>query len=89
MGVGGMTGPEHYREAERLIDGAHKVQNDSGPGCGSEELLTEALVHATLALAAAVGGLDAIEGPGGSSATGRTAKDGDAWMEIVEPGGPW
>lgn len=48
-----MTGPEHYREAERLIDEAHKVQTDNGPGCGSEELLAEAQVHATLALARA------------------------------------
>lgn len=48
-----MTGPEHYREAERLIKDANQMQSDSGPGCGSEELLAEAQVHATLALAAA------------------------------------
>ena len=48
-----MTGPEHYREAERLIEQAHQAQADNGPGCGSEELLVEAQVHATLAIAAA------------------------------------
>lgn len=47
------SGPEHYLNAERLIDEAHTVQYDSGPGCGSEELLAEALVHAVLAQAAA------------------------------------
>ena len=48
-----MSGPEHYREAGRLIEQAHKEQAENGPGCGSEEILTEAQVHATLALAAA------------------------------------
>jgi hypothetical protein len=47
--------------------------------------LAAAQVHATLALAAAVAGLDAIEGPGGGSATGRTAYDGNAWVNITEP----
>lgn len=36
-----MTGPEHYREAERLLER------------GTAESITEADVHATLALAAA------------------------------------
>lgn len=48
-----VTGPEHYREAERLIVQAHQAQADNGPDCGSAEILTEAQVHATLALAAA------------------------------------
>jgi len=48
-----VTGPDHFRESERLIEQAHQVQADNGPGCGSEEILTEASVHATLALAAA------------------------------------
>jgi hypothetical protein len=55
-----MTGPEHYRAAERRIEEAHTVQHDSGPGCGSEEILAEAQVHATLALAAAT--IDAAYG---------------------------
>ena len=48
-----VTDQEHYRESERLIEQAHQVQADNGPGCGSEEILTEAQGHATLALAAA------------------------------------
>jgi hypothetical protein len=41
-----MTGPEHYREAERLLKKAV-------PGVDAS-LLTRAQVHATLALAAGV-----------------------------------
>lgn len=48
-----MTGLEHYLQAEKCIEQARTLQADSGPGCGSEELLAEAQVHATLALAAA------------------------------------
>lgn len=48
-----MKGPTHYSEAERLIEQARDVQADSGPGCGSAELLAEAQVHATLAQTAA------------------------------------
>lgn len=50
-----MTGAEHYAEAERLL----RVIRDKAPECmGREvvmpisELLTEAQIHATLALAA-------------------------------------
>lgn len=53
------SGPDHYREAERLIDRAHTLQSDNGPGCGSEEELAEAQTHATLAL---VDKLDQIAG---------------------------
>lgn len=55
-----MNGPEHYRQAEMLIDRAHTLQSDNGPGCGSEEELAEAQVHATLAVAAATA-LDTTE----------------------------
>jgi hypothetical protein len=64
-----MTGSEHYREAERAIAHARELQSDNGPGCGSEEVLAEAQVHATLALAAATaeaGGL-ACKTSGGQS----------------------
>jgi hypothetical protein len=48
-----MTGPEHYKEAERLCNGA--VVNDNPfPHLRPDELLAAAQVHATLALAAAV-----------------------------------
>jgi hypothetical protein len=42
-----MTGPEHYREAERLLNAAEK----HGVG-GAAGTLAAAQVHATLALAA-------------------------------------
>lgn len=49
-----MTGPEHYREAERLADHAHHFTYGDGadPVTGAA-LAAEAQVHATLALAAA------------------------------------
>lgn len=43
-----MTGPEHYREAERLIASSYR-DGELSP----EALIAEAQVHATLALAAA------------------------------------
>jgi hypothetical protein len=46
-----MTGPEHYREAERLIGERRKKRERVSPDSG--ELLAEAQVHATLADAAA------------------------------------
>ena len=48
-----MTGPEHYREAERLVQG---LMTDSGAVYveeGNEQVIAIAQVHATLALAAA------------------------------------
>ena len=49
-----MTGPEHYREAERLTTMAHRFTYGDGadPAVGLA-LATEAQAHATLALAAA------------------------------------
>lgn len=47
------TGPEHYREAERLAEG---LKTDDGAVYvdeGNEQVLAVAQVHATLALAAA------------------------------------
>ncbi|MFJ2568144.1 hypothetical protein ACIO02_35365 [Streptomyces sp. NPDC087568] len=48
------TGPEHYREAERLAGMAHRFTYGDGadPTVGAA-LAAEAQVHATLALAAA------------------------------------
>jgi hypothetical protein len=83
-----LAGPEHYRLAEwlagsALLDGTHP---DGSPivRCDEMESIALAQVHATLALAAAVAGLDAIEGPAGDSATGRLAEDGRG----REPAGP-
>ncbi|MGW7435660.1 hypothetical protein [Streptomyces sp. NPDC054849] len=49
-----MTGPEHYREAERLLAGAQNVM-DVAPidGLTRRECADLAQVHATLSLAAA------------------------------------
>jgi hypothetical protein len=44
-----MTGPEHYEEAERLLDSARDEIDSHEPSAN----LTAALVHAVLALAAA------------------------------------
>lgn len=46
-----MTGPEHYKEAERLIALAGEMVN--GPHLQHAAWVAEAQVHATLALAAA------------------------------------
>lgn len=53
-----MTGPEHYREAERLIKG---LTTDTGAVYvedGNEQVIALAQVHATLALAAATALID-------------------------------
>jgi quinolinate synthase len=49
-----MTGPEHYREAERLLAESRTIlrPNDEGH-CEADRSIAEAQVHATLALAAA------------------------------------
>jgi len=44
-----MSGPEHYRKAEQLLDGDIMYRNVEG----APNRLAEAQVHATLALAAA------------------------------------
>jgi hypothetical protein len=62
-----MTGPEHYREAERLLAEADvPPQQRAEPGwLTADELVVAAQVHATLALAAA------------TAAGQATAYDGD------------
>lgn len=72
-----MNGPEHYREAERLLAGAMKHRVDSAGDWKdgdveshkvADALVAEAQVHATLALAAAHG----IEEPPVSERRPRT-----------------
>jgi hypothetical protein len=55
-----MTGPEHYREAERLVEEANRVGHED-PARGSG-ILAAAQVHATLADAAATALNDADAG---------------------------
>jgi hypothetical protein len=54
-----MTGPEHYREAERLLAESRTElrPNDEGH-CEADRTIAEAQVHATLALAAATALID-------------------------------
>ncbi|MFE9372306.1 hypothetical protein ACFYM2_21400 [Streptomyces sp. NPDC006711] len=49
-----MTGPEHYREAERLLAESQSIArpHDERP-CEADRTIAEAQVHATLALASA------------------------------------
>lgn len=56
-----MTGPEHYREAERLLADARHDGPD-GVAYLRPENIAAAQVHATLALAAATAMNDAQEG---------------------------
>lgn len=79
-----MTGPEHYRESERLLEHAEKIQRSEAFGSVLNFVRT-ANVHALLALAAAVGGLDAVAGPATGSATGRVMNDSEGWLDIVDP----
>lgn len=75
-----MNGPEHYREAERLLEIAAEDAN-----IGSEEerySLTAAQVHATLALAAATAASRAI-GPQ-EQWGGRQIVTLDGWPEVTE-----
>ena len=70
-----MTGPEHYREAERLI--STTVEKDGLIGTPHPHVLALAQVHATLALAAAT----AL----GREGEGRTqpSMDRDAWFNAA------
>ena len=52
-----MTGREHFREAERLIDAAFRTPDQYGDGAeGARQDIAAAQVHATLALVAATNG---------------------------------
>ncbi|QDY06139.1 hypothetical protein FJK98_02315 [Micromonospora sp. HM134] len=48
-----MTGPEHYREAERLLEQGTLPEHERDYTAPSAEVIAAAHVHATLALAAA------------------------------------
>ncbi|WP_189055934.1 hypothetical protein [Longimycelium tulufanense] len=63
-----MTGPEHYRIAEKLLNRAEEGEE-------TPHLIQLAQVHATLALAAAAGLNDAKNGLPGA--------DGGSWRKIA------
>lgn len=49
-----MTGPIHYRAAEKLLDASAQVVRNHDDTCPeADRMIAEAQVHATLALAAA------------------------------------
>jgi hypothetical protein len=74
-----MTGPEHYREAEWLLERAHHwTYGDGGDPTVGLALATEAQAHATLALAAAT----ALHEPG-RSAPRSTVHEWDAWKQAA------
>lgn len=79
-----MTGPEHYREAEALLDSVEDRGFGPEPDHIQTAWLSAAQVHATLALAAATAELDAYDS-GGGSATGRTERRAKAWGAALDP----
>ena len=87
-----MNGPDHYREAEKLL----ALLPDTERGSSDEPgIIAEAQVHATLAVAAALGTLDAYSAGAGSSpgclacgsisghSLGRRGEDARSWLEAV------
>lgn len=68
-----MTGPEHYREAERLLNFA---ASPAGEAEGVERTVAAAQVHATLALAAVT--LDTA-----IIAQGYPSPMGAKWQEVT------
>ncbi|WP_262059703.1 hypothetical protein [Streptomyces sp. STR69] len=73
------TGPEHYLEAEHLVERAHHYTYGDGadPVTGAA-LAAEAQVHATLALAAATALNDHSHSEGG-----MPLEDYDAWTKTA------
>ena len=69
-----MNGPNHYKEAERLI---HRA-GGSDPELASQ-YLAEAQVHATLALAAAT----LHSGRGGGRDDNGSGASSDQWREVT------
>ncbi|MFJ2178930.1 hypothetical protein ACIOHE_39310 [Streptomyces sp. NPDC087851] len=75
------TGPEHYREAERLAAMArHWTYGDGDDPVTGAALATEAQVHATLALAAATAQSASVDGDPDS---GMPPADIKAWHAAV------
>jgi hypothetical protein len=75
-----MTGPEHYREAERLLDMAHRfTYGDAADPVTGAALATEALAHATLANAAATAMQAAVDG----SEPGMGSGEFEAWYQAA------
>ena len=65
-----MTGPEHYREAERIMREMSIIEDGRTQEVALPEAMAAAQVHAILALAGATG----VEARGA---------DGQAWTEVA------
>ena len=65
-----MTGPEHYREAERYLGSLRGRERSYETKEGEESIVAEAQVHAILALTAA-------------TALASNAPDLRAWREVA------
>ncbi|MCX3059573.1 hypothetical protein [Streptomyces beihaiensis] len=75
-----MTGPQHYREAERLAGMAHHfTYGDGGDPVTGAALAAEAQAHATLALAAAI----AMSSPVDGAEPGMGSPEYAAWYEAA------
>lgn len=75
-----MTGPEHYTQAERLLDHAPTHGISPVTGLDRAESFATAQVHATLALVAAT--LDAAEQVNTERIVGYPAEIGN-WREVI------
>lgn len=73
-----MTGPEHYRTAERLLDGIKTRGGAVVVEDGTAEVVATAQVHATLALAAATV-------LGARMGYGLGPLDGEEWDPVTDP----
>ncbi|MFE6225432.1 hypothetical protein [Streptomyces sp. NPDC057854] len=77
-----MTGPEHYREAERHLSAASFTHGPGGapvhPTAAAHHLAV-AQVHATLALAAAT----ALSAPVEDDLAGFNVEDREAWFKAA------
>lgn len=71
-----MTGPEHYREAERLLNGLKTKHGLISVDDGNEQVIAVAQAHATLALAAATAMGAPVDGEADS---GLPPADATAW----------
>jgi hypothetical protein len=82
-----MTGPEHYREAERLFGMAHHfTYGDGADPVAGAALAAEGQGHALLALAAATA-LTAPVCTDTEDGTGHATKaDYDAWVAVAGGG---
>lgn len=78
-----MTGPEHYKEAETLLSRAQVADDNARPSCRYADLVAEAQVHATLALAAATVSVERAIPPSPPEWDGGPAYPGNEWGRAI------